>query len=42
MENGKVVTGTHEELLKIVPEYENLYTSQVHPARDRRRRPQLC
>ena len=30
MENGKAVTGTHEELLKIVPEYENLYTSQVH------------
>ena len=30
MENGKVVTGTHKELLKIVPEYENLYTSQVH------------
>ena len=32
MENGKAVTGTHEELLKIVPEYENLYTSQVHTA----------
>ena len=32
MENGKVVTGTHEELLKIVPEYESLYTSQVHTA----------
>ena len=30
MENGKAVTGTHEELLKIVPEYESLYTSQVH------------
>lgn len=30
MEDGKAVTGTHEELLKIVPEYENLYTSQVH------------
>lgn len=30
MENGKAVTGTHEELLKTVPEYENLYTSQVH------------
>lgn len=30
MENGKAVTGTHEELLKIVPEYENLYRSQVH------------
>lgn len=30
MENGKAVTGTHKELLKIVPEYENLYTSQVH------------
>lgn len=30
MENGKAVTGTHEELLKIVPEYENLYASQVH------------
>lgn len=30
MENGKAVTGTHEKLLKIVPEYENLYTSQVH------------
>ena len=27
---GKAVTGTHEELLKTVPEYENLYTSQVH------------
>ena len=32
MENGKAVTGTHEELLKTVPEYENLYTSQVHTA----------
>ena len=32
MENGKAVTGTHEELLKIVPEYENLYTSQIHTA----------
>ena len=32
MENGKAVTGTHEELLKIVPEYESLYTSQVHTA----------
>ena len=32
MENGKAVTGTHEELLKAVPEYENLYTSQVHTA----------
>ena len=30
MENGKAVTGTHEELLKIVPEYKSLYTSQVH------------
>lgn len=30
MEDGKAVTGTHEELLKIVPEYENLYRSQVH------------
>ena len=30
MENGKAVTGTHEELLKTVPEYESLYTSQVH------------
>ena len=30
MENGKAVTGTHEELLKTVPEYENLYTSQAH------------
>lgn len=30
MEKGKAVTGTHEELLKIVPEYESLYTSQVH------------
>ena len=30
MENGKAVTGTHEDLLKTVPEYENLYTSQVH------------
>lgn len=30
MENGKAVTGTHEELLKIVLEYESLYTSQVH------------
>ena len=30
MENGKAVTGTHKELLKAVPEYENLYTSQVH------------
>lgn len=30
MENGKAVTGTHEELLKTVPEYENLYASQVH------------
>lgn len=30
MKNGKVVTSTHEELLKTVPEYENLYTSQVH------------
>ena len=30
MENGKAVTGTHEELMKIVPEYESLYTSQVH------------
>lgn len=30
MEDGKAVTGTHEELLKIVPKYENLYTSQVH------------
>ena len=30
MENGKAVTGTHKELLKIVPEYENLYRSQVH------------
>lgn len=30
MENGKAVTATHEELLKTVPEYENLYTSQVH------------
>ena len=30
MENGKAVTGTHEELLKSVLEYENLYTSQVH------------
>lgn len=30
MEDGKAVTGTHEELLKTVPEYENLYTSQVH------------
>ena len=32
MENGKAVTGTHEELLKIVPEYKSLYTSQVHTA----------
>ena len=30
MENGKAVTGTHEELLKTVPEYESLYASQVH------------
>lgn len=30
MENGKAVTGTHEELLKTVPEYKSLYTSQVH------------
>lgn len=30
MENGKAVTATHEELLKIVPEYKSLYTSQVH------------
>lgn len=30
MEDGKAVTGTHEELLKIVPEYKSLYTSQVH------------
>ena len=32
MEDGKAVTGTHEELLKIVPEYKSLYTSQVHTA----------
>lgn len=32
MENGKAVTATHEELLKIVPEYKSLYTSQVHTA----------
>ena len=32
MENGKAVTGTHEELLKTVPEYKSLYTSQVHTA----------
>lgn len=32
MENGKAVTSTHEELLKIVPEYKSLYTSQVHTA----------
>ena len=30
MENGKAVTGTHEELLKTAPEYKSLYTSQVH------------
>lgn len=30
MEDGKAVTGTHEELLKTVPEYESLYASQVH------------
>ena len=34
MENGKAVTGTHEELLKIVLEYENLYTSQVHTTKN--------
>lgn len=32
MENGKAMTATHEELLKIVPEYKSLYTSQVHTA----------
>lgn len=32
MENGKAVTATHEELLKTVPEYKSLYTSQVHTA----------
>ena len=32
MENGKAVTGTHDDLLKIVPEYKSLYTSQVHTA----------
>lgn len=29
MENGKVVVGTHDELMKTVPTYKNLYESQM-------------
>ena len=28
MENGRTITGTHEELLKRVPEYRRLFTEE--------------